>query len=239
MKTQNDAQWKHFLQKTFPVFHLCFTFAAMLTDQERLILTGGTELFLKYGIRSITMDDVARELGISKKTLYKYVSNKADLVDRCVKFTFDEINEAIEAVRGFSENAIDDLFAIDSTLSDAMKAQHPAIEFQLKKYYPQTWKWLADRQSKLINEHTRQNLKRGIEEGLYRKDINVEYISYLYYAQFLAMHDSEVVPESICRDPKFMREHFIYHLRGVVSKRGLEHLESKLEQNKHQTTIKE
>lgn len=219
----------------FPVFRMCFTFAAMLEEQERMILAGATELFLKYGIRSITMDDVARELAISKKTLYKYVSNKADLVDRCVKYTFEEINAAIDAVRGNSKNAIDDLFAIDSTLSDAMKAQHPAIEFQLKKYYPQTWKWLSDQQSTIIIEHTRENLKRGIDEGYYRDDINIEYVTYLYFAQFLAMHNNEVVPQTVCENPKFMREHFVYHLRGVASKKGITYIEKKLDEIKNQT----
>lgn len=205
------------------------TFAAMMEEQERKILEGTTELFLKYGIRSITMDDVARELAVSKKTLYKYVSNKAELVDRCVKHTFEEISGAIEVVRGNSANAIDEIFAIDSTMSEALKAQHPAIEFQLKKYYPATWKWLSDRQATMIIEHTKENLKKGIEQGMYRGDFNIEHITYLYFAQFLAMHDQEVVPMSVCEDTEFMRAHFVYHLRGIASKKGITYLEQKLE----------
>ncbi|NVK29028.1 MAG: TetR/AcrR family transcriptional regulator [Flavobacteriia bacterium] len=206
-----------------------------MDEQERSIINGSTELFLKYGIRSITMDDVARELGISKKTLYKYVSNKADLVDRCVKLTFTEVADAMTEVIGKANNAIDELFAIDSTLSEAMKAQHPAIEFQLKKYYPATWKWLSSRQEDMIKNQTLENLKKGIEQGVYRSDVNVDFVSYLYFAQFLAMHDPDIVPLSICENPKFIKAHFEYHLRGVASKKGLEYLEKKLAEHNKST----
>ncbi len=205
-------------------------FAAVMEQQEKFIIEGSTELFIKYGIRSITMDDVARELAVSKKTLYKYVSNKADLVDRCVKHTYESVREVIEEAIGLSQNAIDELFAIDSSLSEAMKAQHPALEFQLKKYYPATWKWLSNRQEQMIMDQTRKNLEKGIEQGVYRKDFDIEMIAYLYFAQFVAMHNEDIVPMQLCENPKFMKTHFEYHLRGIVSKKGLSYLEDKLQE---------
>ncbi len=205
-------------------------FAGNMEQQERNILNGATELFLKYGIRSVTMDDVARELAVSKKTLYKYVSNKAELVDRCVKNTFTEVSAVISDIADTNENAIDEIFGIDSSISEVMKSQHPAIEFQLKKYYPATWKWLSDHQEEMIMDQTRNNLKKGKEQGMYRSDIDIEMISYLYFAQFVAMHDVDIVPETLCENPKFMRTHFEYHLRGIVSDEGRKHLEKRLEQ---------
>lgn len=198
-----------------------------------MIISGTVELFLKYGIRSITMDDIARELAVSKKTLYKYVSNKAELVDKCVRQTFSEIHEIIEDVITSSANAIDELFGIEAAVSGAMKSKHPALEFQLAKYYPVTWKWLEKQEQGIVMKHTRSNLEKGIQQGMYREELNVEYLSYLYYGCFSAMHDEQIVPRRLCENPEFMHEHLIYHLRGIVSRKGRDYLEEKL---KNETT---
>lgn len=203
-----------------------------MTEQEKSIISGASEMFVKYGIRSVTMDDVARELAVSKKTLYKYVANKAELVDRFVRFAFEEVYGVVEEAIGKSSNAIDEMLAVNSSMSDALKAQHPAIEFQLKKYYPETWKWLADKQTEVMKYHLETNLVKGIEQGLYRQDLNIETIKHLYFAQFVAIHNDSIVPLTVCENPEFIKAHFEYHLRGVVSKKGLAYLEEKLEEHK-------
>lgn len=209
-----------------------------MDDQERTILSGAAELFLKYGIRSITMDDVARELAVSKKTLYKYVSNKAELVDRCVRISLEQVHDVIENVMDKSTNAIDEVFAIDEAVDNMMKVKYPAIEFQLSKYYPQTWKWLMGKQREVIMSHTRKNLEKGVDQGLYRPEINIEFINYIYYGRFVSLNDESAVPAGICSNPEFMHEYLNYHLRGIVSKKGLEYLENKLKEESTQTSNK-
>lgn len=200
-----------------------------MENQEREIIAGSVDLFLKYGIRSITMDDVARELTISKKTLYKYVSNKADLVDRSVKFAFRGIHQAIDDVRANSTNAIDEIFDIDEAVNETVRQKHPAIEFQLAKYYPKTWKWLESNQHRIVFEHTKENLLKGMEQGLYRADLNAEYIAHVYFGRFMGMRMDNVFPESICENPEFLHQSLIYHVRGIASASGLEYLEEKLQ----------
>src|SRR5690606_9286010 len=104
-----------------------------MSGQEQEIILGSLDLFLKYGIRSVTMDDVSSEMGISKKTVYKFFENKADLVHKCVMQVYSTIQASMEAIHSASSNAIDELFEIDKVVKGIMEMHNPGIQFQLKK----------------------------------------------------------------------------------------------------------
>ncbi len=205
-----------------------FTFAPSMDETHKKILDDAVELFFKYGIRSITMDDVARELGISKKTLYKYVSNKAELVDQCIKVKFGQITGALRDFGNSVENAIDELYAIDTYFDEMMRQNHPAIMFQLSKYYGDTFKWLDTSKDQFVAEITRANLDKGQKQGLYRSTINKEYITYIYMAHTALMSGETNIPEEVCHSTAFHKEHLEYHIRGIASEAGLEYLNKKL-----------
>lgn len=210
-------------------FHLknVFTFALEMEETHKKIVEESVQLFLKFGIRSVTMDDVSRELGISKKTLYKYVSNKTELVEQGVKMTFGKIMEDMHEIASNTENAIDELFKIDEYFDNMMRTQHPAMMYQLRKYHAETFNWLEGSKVDFILNTTRNNLKRGTDQGYYREDINQDYISYIYLAHAIVM-ESEIIPESICESSDFHREHVIYHVRGIGTPKGLKYLQQKL-----------
>lgn len=174
------------------------------------------------------MDDISRELGISKKTLYKYVANKGDLVDKGVKAKFIQITSSIKGFANTVENAVEELFAIDEYFDIMMRENHPAVMFQLSKYYPDTFKWLDKAKSDFVFEITRANLEKGLRQGLYRVDINIDYISYIYIAHTNLMEGGTNVPEAVCQSAEFHRHHLIYHLRGICSEKGLNYLQTKL-----------
>lgn len=199
-----------------------------MEEQEISILRGAVHLFMRLGIRSVTMDDVSRELGISKKTLYKYVSNKAELVDKTVKFAFEDINKMIDQVRHKSNNAIDEIFDIDLAVQETVRQKHPAIEFQLAKYYPETKQWLDQRHHEAIFEQTNGNIQKGIAEGLYRTDFNVEFITQIYFGRFKGLQLDSVFAEKLCSNPEFIHQSLVYHIRGIASEKGLKYLENKL-----------
>ena len=203
-----------------------------MEELEIRILTGALHQFLAYGIRSVTMDDVARELGISKKTLYRFVSNKADLVEKCVRFTFYEIRTSLEDISSKSTNAIDELFEFDAQMMEVMKAQKPMIINQLRRYYPETFHWLNSSRKQLMLALTERNLEKGVKQGVYRSDMNIHYIALMYYAQSLLYAQEDLVPDEVCTQPDFVRENLIYHLRGIVSEQGLDYLTSKLKHKK-------
>jgi AcrR family transcriptional regulator len=210
-------------------FHIknVFTFAPEMEETHKKIVEESVQLFLKFGMRSVTMDDVSRELGISKKTLYKYVGNKTELVEQGVKMTFSRILEDMKEIASNTENAIDELFKIDEYFDNMMRTQHPAMMFQLRKYHAETFNWLEGSKIDFILNTTRDNLKRGTAQGYYREGINHDYISYIYLAQAVVM-ESEIIPESICESSDFHREHVIYHIRGIGTAKGLEYLQQKL-----------
>ncbi|MCT4623792.1 MAG: TetR/AcrR family transcriptional regulator [Schleiferiaceae bacterium] len=203
-----------------------------MEETHRKIIEESVQLFLKFGVRSVTMDDVSRELGISKKTLYKYVSNKTELVDQGVKITFKKVMEDLKAISDKTENAIDELFTVDEYFDDMMRTQHPAMLYQLKKYHAETFGWLDKSKVKFILDTTRKNLKKGTEQGYYRTDINHDYIAYIYLAHSLLMEsDNDSIPETVCESSEFHREHVLYHIRGIASPKGLEYLKQKLNKN--------
>ena len=203
-----------------------------MEETEKRILEGALHQFLVYGIRSVTMDDVARELGISKKTLYRFVTNKADLVAKCVQFTFWQIKNSLEDISSKSTNAIDELFEFDAQMMEVMKAQKPMIINQLRRYYPETHHWLNTNRKDLMLALTERNLEKGVKQGMYRSDMNIRYIALMYYAQSLLYAQEELVPDEVCTQPDFIRENLIYHLRGIVSDKGLDHLKLKLKHKK-------
>ncbi len=199
-----------------------------MEDMQLRILEQSIEMYFRYGIRSVTMEDVARELGISKKTLYKYVSNKADLVEQGVKWKFEQIAALIARYSREVDNAIDELFAIDEYFDEMMRQNQPAIMFQLAKYYPDAFKWLGEAKAKLVIDNTKANLKKGMDQGLYRKDLNIESVGYIYLAHTNLMEGEAGVPDEVCHSPEFHRQHLEYHIRGIASKQGLNYLNKKL-----------
>lgn len=199
---------------------------------ESKIIAGAFSQFLQYGLRAVTMDDVARELAISKKTLYRHVSNKADLVHKCVQSIFFDIKTTLENISESETNAIEELFAIDAAISNTMKAQEPMIVNQLRRYFTESFKWLESHREELFLRLTERNLKKGVNEGLYRNDMNLKYIALLYYAQSLLYAQENLVPNELCHNPAFLRENLIYHIRGIASTKGLQYLTDKLKNEK-------
>lgn len=202
-----------------------------MEEQENDIMMGALELFSRYGIRSVTMDDVARELAVSKKTIYKYFENKADLIDRCVDVIQGKIQSKIEETHVRKGNPIEELFEINEIVKDILEKHNPALRFQLEKYYPQTARKLFDERRILINRIIYENIERGVDEGWYRKDIAVDIITRLYCSKLETAEDIEVESDLVNKHgiERVMCEGVVYHLRGIVSPKGLEYLEKKIE----------
>jgi AcrR family transcriptional regulator len=190
------------------------------------------ELYMKYGIKSITMDDVARELGISKKTLYQYVTDKEDLV---VKFIDNEIlrrqEEICKCFRiGF--NAIEELFEISMFMNKIMRGQNVATEYDLKKYYPAQYEKTIKARREGIYNYILVNLKKGIKEGLYRKELNKEIIAKLYLWRSENAHLDELFTVEEFTSKKLFVELLTYHVRGIATEKGILVLEKKIKELK-------
>ncbi|MEQ9262943.1 MAG: TetR/AcrR family transcriptional regulator [Owenweeksia sp.] len=199
-----------------------------METQEQEIILRTLDLFMRYGIRSITMDDVAREMGISKKTIYRYFDNKADLVHKCVTLIHDTIKSRMEEIHQSAKNAIDELFEIDRVVREIMENHNPGVRFQLQKYYPKTYNEVFHGRKKLITKMITENIENGIRDGLYRKDLEPDIVTHLYCSKVETLPDEE--EELITKyDMKpIMRQALLYHIRGIASDKGLKYLEQKL-----------
>lgn len=197
-----------------------------MNDELKTILKKVRQLYRKYGIRSVTMDDVSHELGISKKTLYQFVQDKDDLVHKVVEAELSERRDRMNISCSDDKNAIEQLLEIARCISNMLKDYSAASEYDLKKYYPDLYIQVRDLRRNHVFRFIFDNLKKGIEEGLYREEIRVDTISRLNMALIDNMVDSEVISIPEFMDPQFFNEFFAYHIRGIVNAKGLTFFES-------------
>ncbi|MBL7953225.1 MAG: TetR/AcrR family transcriptional regulator [Flavobacteriales bacterium] len=198
-------------------------------DRWHRIVEGASKVFWKLGIKSVTMDDVATRLGISKKTLYQYVTDKNDLVDKILKHVSTCYKCDIDAVRAREkQNAIDELYAVTTTVAGHIQDIHPSIHFDLEKYHPEAFSNMVANKRKEILECMTENMTRGIAEGLYREDLNIPMIATIYIARFDMVFDGHLFPPERFSFSDLHWEIFRYHVRGIASKKGLEYLEKKM-----------
>lgn len=195
---------------------------------EKDIMDCALGMFSKYGIRSVTMDDVAKELGMSKKTLYKYFENKADLVHKSIRARFEEIQKSLIEIHLNAANAIDELIEVDEVVGKVMRNQNPSLRFQLQKYYPETFREVFEGRHDMLSAMVQENIESGKRDGLYRKEASTEVISFLYCAKMETMPENEMQLFENHSMPFVMHQALEYHIRGLATEKGLQYLEQKL-----------
>jgi AcrR family transcriptional regulator len=201
-----------------------------MNDELLNILRKVLLLYRKYGIRSVTMDDVSHELGISKKTLYQYVRDKDELVNLVVDMEIAERQERMMITCTDNKNAIEQLLEIARCISIMLKDYSPSTEYDLKKYYPDLYIKVRNLRRNHIYKFILENLNKGKEEGLYRHEIDVDIISKLNVSVIDNLIDSEVITIHEFLDQRFFGEFFVYHIRGIASVNGLDFLDKQLHQ---------
>jgi len=203
-----------------------------MVQKNNTLIEKARELYYKYGIKSITMDDVARELGISKKTLYQEVKNKRELVGKVFDFEIKKRTTDFKEPDKGELNAIEELFEVNRQINNLLEKHDPSMHYDLRKYYPDIFKRLHESRQNRMLKSLIKNLEKGKKEGLYRKEIDNEIIARVQVAR------AENVTESSClsvRDyisRKFFSELFIYHIRGIANNKGIKFLEDNIDQLK-------
>ena len=198
-----------------------------MSKQEQII-QGALSLFMRMGVKGINMDYVATHLGISKKTLYQHVDNKADLVEQSFASHQCKVKSMIESICAKHENAIDELFEIDSGICRMLKDRNPYLIQNLKTCYPKVWTLLDDLKKKYLFKTVKNNLDTGIKKGLYRKEINTDIITKLMMTRIDALVDNDIFPLTEYDFKELLKENRIYHIRGIASEKGINYLEKKL-----------
>ena len=135
-----------------------------MNEKEKELFMQTSELFLLNGIKSLTMNDIAGKLGISKKTLYNYVSDKNDLVKKCIQMHIHSNECAMQEVCNESHNAIEELINMSKVAGEEMSKIHPSILFDLQKYHPEAWGLIREFEDKTILELTKRHQRRYLQK---------------------------------------------------------------------------
>lgn len=200
---------------------------------KETILKKAGETFLKFGFKSVTMDDIANEMGISKKTIYKFFNNKEELVDESLDFLHQSIHNAVSCICDKGFNAIQENFEIKKTFKDLFRNTDDSPMYQLQKYYPKTYEKLMASEFCMFKDCISQNIEKGINEGLYRKGINVELITKFYFSLVMSVHDANLYTYNKNTINTLELKILEYHTRAIATEKGLQILEEQLEQNVH------
>lgn len=195
------------------------------------IIDKSCELFLNLGFKSVTMDEIASALGVSKKTIYKFFMNKTALVDAVTNHMFDKISCGIDRVCHLDMNPIVEVFAIKKLVMEHLNDEKSSPLYQLQKYYPKLFISLQKKQFQVMQNCVVDNLKKGVEIGLYRKNIDAEFISRIYFVGITGIKNKDIFPLNNYSMKDIMNHYLEYHLRGICTEKGLVHLENQLKQS--------
>jgi len=229
ISSENERVNKSSIDKTTDLEKFSLSKAA---DDKSKILSRCERLFMRYGIKSVTMDDVSRELGISKKTLYQFFQNKEDLVHQITVHHFDCQNLAVEQILKEAKTAIDEMFGIANWMNAMSKNINPSLIFDLRKYHPASWNVFINHRNTEVYNSIKNNLERGVREGIYREDLNVEIITRIYIARVEMFIDNEIFPYDKFPPEKTFNVFIDYHIRGIATPKGIKLLE-KIKSQKH------
>lgn len=189
------------------------------------IISKAKEMFLKLGFKSITMDDIACEMCISKKTIYKHFSNKDVLIEESVQEVHKEIQLTLDSIAKENFNAIEENFEIKRMFREMFKSAESSPIYQLKKHYPEIYEKVLQMQISVCEDSFRKNILKGIKEGLYRKNLDVEnYIKFYYTLIFNINENTMLESDAHELEVKALE----YHIRAMATLAGIIELEKHL-----------
>ena len=192
---------------------------------DKEIIASASSLFLQYGYKAVTMDDIAEHLSISKKTIYHYFDDKTSLVRSAVFLVFDQVKDKIIAVQSSIENPIKALYEIKKIAVEVLGKKDKSPQYQLQKYYPAIYAEIRKKELSALGDTFKMSLRKGIETGLFRTSIDTEFITRIYFNGFRGLRDIELFPPKDTDIDIIIGKYIDYHLRAIVTPKGLNYLE--------------
>lgn len=190
------------------------------------IISKAKEMFLKLGFKSITMDDIACEMCISKKTIYKYFSNKEILIEESTQLVHKEVHETINSIVAKNYNAIEENFEIRRMFKEMFKSTESSPIYQLKRHYPEVYHKVLGYQIDICENCFRDNILKGIKEGLYRENIDIDNYVKFYYTLIFSISENTALE----KDANVLEEKALeYHIRAMATLAGIIELEKQLQ----------
>jgi AcrR family transcriptional regulator len=207
-------------------------------DETRVkILTTAFTLFTKYGIRNVSMDDIAREMGISKKTLYQHIDNKAELLYKTMNMHFEQECSATNQIFTENGNAIDEMLDIAVHVSRQLSSINPITAYEIKKYYPDCWTLFEQHRTQFIGSSILNNLHKGIEQGMYRNNLKPDLVVRFYLSLIENIIDPNLTEGNYAPLNIFF-ELITYHLHAITTTSGLAYCIENIEKVKQEQYAK-
>lgn len=200
------------------------------TDHIERILESAFSLYTSYGIKSITMDDLCKETGISKKTLYTVVKDKKDLVQKVIDNEKQSQIKRLDTMFTAGTNAIDELISMNQYIHKHQGNYSPTFYFDLKKNFSGIYRQWMQEKRQMMHDMILENLDKGIRQGLYRTDLVPATIAKLHLLRSEMMHSSEVIERNESMKSDFIDEVFRYHIHGICNEEGLSYYKNQQSQ---------
>jgi len=194
-------------------------------DVKERILDKATDLFLRYGIRSITMDEIATQLGISKKTIYQFFTDKDDMVSAVIEREMHENEEECASFRKSAENAVHQIIMAQESAEEILRSINPLIMYDLEKHHPRAYKRVRDFKNQFLYQVLMDNMKWGIGEGIYRSDVDMEIAVKSRIENAFLVFNPDVFPHSRYKVVEVDYELAILYLHSIVTEKGKQLIE--------------
>ncbi len=192
--------------------------------EERILKETGA-MFFRHGIRTITMDDIATNLGISKKTIYLYYRDKAELVKSFTEGELKIQEKDMYEIRNKSNDPVEEMLLIMEYVSRFFQKVNPTVFYDLQKYHPESWSSFKSFKEKLMIGFAEENLKNGIAQGLYRKEIKVKILARLRMEEVELGLNPQAFPPDKFKLTEVHLSLIDHFLHGIVTLKGFKLIE--------------
>jgi len=189
---------------------------------EKNILDGAKNLFMQFGLKSITMDDIARKVGVSKKTIYQFYNDKNSIVFQSVHEHFSNHRKEIELTLDNSKDAIEAIYRISRCMKVQVEAINPTVLYDLQRYFPKAHKRFLEFKNTFIKDRMKKILNDGIKSGYFRKEIHPEILIIQRIEQVQLAFNNDIYPRDKFDFKEIHEQLFDHFLHGILTEKGKE-----------------
>ncbi len=192
-----------------------------------------SQFYFRYGIKATTLDEISRELGISKKTIYRHFKDKEELVEKALRYHIERFEIDLNIYMDGETNAIDKVLAIKEMITSTTRVYNNPVYFELKRTYPQLYEQLNNSKREYIYQAVKENILEGQQQGLYRADFNIDYIARMYIGRTLLTinPEFEIFSEEEALSNELTEELLAYHMHAICTPPGITYYKKKTNTN--------
>ncbi len=205
-------------RKCFHSFAHEFKYSSMKPKDR--ILRGAEELFFKYGIKSVTMDDIAKHLSISKKTIYQFYGDKNEIVETLMHLKFEEDKCVFRQIHTEAENVIVEVFELMKHMSSMFVKMNSNLFYDLQKYHPKAWNFFTEFKEECVETMVESAIKKGMKDGLVREDVNTKIIARLRMENIQMGFNPDVFPPDKFKIADIQLALLDHFLHGICTLKG-------------------